>query len=268
MLTTAEPKISVLIAVYNAAPFIRETISAVLAQTYTDFELILLDDASTDNSADIIAEFKDSRLKYVRNAHNFGIAATRNRLAAMAKGEYIAVLDHDDICLPERLAVQADFLDKHNDVDMIGSYFELFCPPQAHLWRRLLTNLGWVWCHPLFPDLQDLWRGNVLMHPTIMYRRARFAHAEIAYRGEYSPAEDYDLVRQAMLKGLKLCNIPQVLLKYRLYGGNWSLQRKQAMLRADRKIKDELQELLQIKGSYYPYWKVMLRKLRLKFLVM
>ncbi len=267
MLTTCSPKVSVLVPVYNAQSFIAETIRQVLTQSFQDFELLLLDDASTDNTAEIIKQFcaNDKRIIYVRNEKNLGISDSRNRLMEMAKGEYSAVLDHDDVCLSERLEKQVNYLDSHNDIDMIGSWFELFCPTDAPLFRCLITNLGWVWCHPLYPTIDDLWQGNVMMHPTIMYRTAKINNLGIRYRQKYSPAEDYDLVRQALLNGLKLYNMPEILLKYRLYGGNHSLQKKQAMQKADFLIKSEVAELLGKKNAEpYPYWKVILQKLRWK----
>lgn len=268
MLTTANPKVSVLVPVYNGEKFIKETIAAVLAQTYDDFELILFDDGSTDGTRKVIETFDDKRIIYVCNKKNSGISTARNKLINMAKGEYIAVLDHDDICKPDRLKVQVNFLDKHQDIAMVGSWFELICPQGASLWRRLITNLGWVWCHPLRPDWNDLWKGNVLMHPTIMYRREVFNDLNIKYREEYSPAEDYDFVRQAMEKNLTLANIPQILVKYSLHGNNWSLLKKQEMMAADRKIKQELADKFGKKVKFfYPYWAVIAEKLRLKFMI-
>lgn len=268
MLTKSKPKVSVLIPVFNAERFIADTITAVLAQTYTDFELILLDDASTDKTAEIVKSFTDERIVYVRNTENLGISANRNKLISMARGEYIAVLDHDDICLPKRLEMQTGFLDKHQDIAMIGSWFELSCPKTSSLWRRIITNLGWVWCHPLHPSWDDLWKGNVMMHPTIMYRRKIFTDLGINYRAEYSPAEDYDLVRQAMEHNLQIANLPQILLKYNLHGNNWSLVKKEAMEEADHKIKKEIAKKFgKNRDWFYPYCLVMAEKLRLKFMV-
>lgn len=267
-MTNNAPKVSILVPVFNAERFIADTIAAVLAQTYTDFELILLDDASTDKTAEIVKSFTDERIVYVRNTENLGISANRNKLISMARGEYIAVLDHDDICLPKRLEMQTGFLDKHQDIAMIGSWFELSCPKTSSLWRRIITNLGWVWCHPLHPSWDDLWKGNVMMHPTIMYRRKIFADLGINYRAEYSPAEDYDLVRQAMEHNLQIANLPQILLKYNLHGNNWSLVKKEAMEEADHKIKKEIAKKFgKNRDWFYPYWLVMAEKLRLKFMV-
>lgn len=268
MCTSNQPKVSVLVPVYNAAPFIAATVRAVLEQTFADFELILLDDASTDKSAEIIARFDDKRIVYARNERNLGISATRNKLAAMARGDYIAVLDHDDICLPERLETQVRFLDKHPDIAMAGSWFELVCPPQASALRRLLLSPQWIWCQPLRPTLDDAWRGNVVMHPTAMYRRRLFEEHGIRYDESRTPAEDYDLVRQALFAGLKLANIPQILLNYNLHGSNFSLRQKALMRRADRMIKEEIRGRLSPRPKFfYPYFLLILQKLRPKFLI-
>ena len=267
MFTTANPKISVCVPVYNAAPFIAETVSAVLRQDMTDFELLLLDDASTDDSVAVIKRFNDKRIRLFRHKHNQGIAASRNFLIKQARGEYIAVLDHDDICLPERLRVQAAFLDSHPDIALVGSRFELFAPPSAALWRRLLINLGWVWCHPLFPTWQDARKGNVVMHPTIMYRRQIFVDCGINYDSRYTPAEDYDWVVQALAAGLKLANIPQVLLKYNLHGANCSFIRKKQMKQADAMVKQKITGILSCPVLHYPRILTILQKLRLKFMI-
>ncbi len=267
MFTTPPPKISVLVPVYNAAPFIGATIESVLAQSFTDFELLILDDASADNSAEIIAQYKDTRIKFFKNKTNLGISASRNRLVDLAQGEYIAVLDNDDICLPDRLKVQAEFLDSHPEIAFVGTWFELFAPRPVPLFKRLLVNMGWVWCHPLFPSWQDAEAGNVIMHPTSMYRRKVFADLGIQYNAVFTPAEDYDLVVQALAKDLKLANIPQVLLRYNLHGANASLVRKKQMKQADKLVKQKISSVLQRPLSYKPYWQVMLQKLRLKFMI-
>ena len=261
MLTTESPKVSILVPVYNAEKFIAETISAVLAQTYEDFELILLDDNSSDNTQKVISTFDDKRIIYKRNETNLGISENRNKLINMARGEYVAVLDHDDICLPDRLAVQVAFMDSHPDIAMAGSYFELRSLQNAPWWWRVIINLGWVWKHPKYPKMEDMWRGNVVMHPTVMYRRKLFLEAGIQYREEYSPAEDYDFVKQALLKGLKVYNIPQILLSYPLYGGNCSLRQRKKMRAVDRKV------LHKKTLFFYPYLLVMLQKLRLKHFI-
>lgn len=118
------PKISVLIPFYNRAAYLREAIDSVLAQTFTDFEIVALDDGSDDGSSDLVTAYSDTRIRLVRNAQNLGIPATRNRGIAEARGEYFAFLDSDDTALPERLARQAEFLDAHPDYAAVGAWIE------------------------------------------------------------------------------------------------------------------------------------------------
>ena len=105
---TEKIKVSVIIGVYNSEKYIEETIRSVLNQTYKNFELIVIDDGSTDKSFEIVAKLaeKDKRIKFLKNDRNLGVSATRNRLIDIAKGEYVAIMDSDDISLPERLEKQ------------------------------------------------------------------------------------------------------------------------------------------------------------------
>ena len=263
------PKVSVLVPVYNSAPYLADTIKAVLEQTFEDFELILLNDVSTDNSEEIILSFKDERIRYFKNEQNLGISPTRNKLLKLAdkNSKYLAILDNDDICLPDRFAAQVKFLDEHPEIFMCGTYFELFNSNPNLSWiKSTIINAGFVWCHPLFPTLKDALKGNVLMHPTAMIRHEDLVKYGILYRASYTPAEDYDLVRQALFLNLKLANIPQILLKYNLHGDNCSLRQKEKMATADLKIKREIAAFLNIKNfKLYPRVGVIAEKLRLKY---
>lgn len=117
-------KISVLIPFYNRASFLREAIDSILAQSYTDFEILALDDGSTDGSAKIVQAYCDPRIRLLRSPQNLGIPATRNRGIAEARGTYFAFLDSDDFALPDRLAQQSAFLDAHPDYAAVGSWIE------------------------------------------------------------------------------------------------------------------------------------------------
>ena len=265
------PKVSVLVAVYNSAPYIAETIKSVLNQTYTDFELVLLNDASTDESEKIIAEFKDPRIRYYKNESNLGISATRNKLMDLAdkNTQYYAVLDNDDLCAPTRLAKQVEFMDKNPDVSIAGSYFELFCSNKnINALKRFIINLGFVWCHPLRPSLKDALKGNVVMHPTCILRAKDLKENAIKYRQEYSPAEDYDLVRQILNKNLKLANIPIILTRYNLHGDNCSILQKNKINEMTEMIQQELAIFYGLPVTKrYPRWKVVMKKLRLKWFI-
>lgn len=115
------PAVSVLIIVHNRANTIGAAVRSVLAQTFADFELVVVDDGSTDHTAEVVANFADPRLRLVRTMPNQGIPLARNRALAEAQGRYIAWLDSDDVCHPERLRTQHDYLDQHPHTDMIGS---------------------------------------------------------------------------------------------------------------------------------------------------
>ncbi len=120
------PRVSVVLCVYNQAAYVAEAIASILGQTLTDLELIIVDNGSTDSSPEVVHSFTDPRIRYVRNERNLGHAGSLNRGRALARGRYLAIMDSDDISLPERLARQADFLDAHPDVAMCGSWVETF----------------------------------------------------------------------------------------------------------------------------------------------
>lgn len=270
MCTSNCPKVSVLIPVYNSAPFLEDAIRSILSQTFEDFELLLLNDASTDNSEEIIKTFSDTRIKYFSNKKNLGISGSRNRLMDLASGEYLAIMDNDDLSLPDRLRKQVEFMDKNPEVAMLGSWGKLFCkfPPSPGFFGRLkqrFINLGWIWCQPEHPDINDMLRGNPVMHSSSMLRRQALVRDNIRYNPSYTPAEDFDLCRQILAAGWKLANLSEVLFLYHYHGGNFSLKNKRSMRFADRKVKKDVLKLLEKKSFFYPYILVMLQKLRLKF---
>ncbi|NJC06216.1 glycosyltransferase involved in cell wall biosynthesis [Sphingomonas kaistensis] len=121
MAAMGAPAVSVLIIVHNRAHTIGAAVRSVLRQTLRDYELVVVDDGSTDGTAEVVASFKDARLRLVRTAPNQGIPLARNRALEEATGRYIAWLDSDDLCHPVRLRVQYDYLERHPRIDMIGS---------------------------------------------------------------------------------------------------------------------------------------------------
>ena len=126
MSEAVQPKISVVMPAYNAENYIREAIDSILAQTFRDFEFLIIDDGSTDHTVEIIRSYSDSRIRLYQNERNMGVAATLNRGLDLARGEYIARMDADDISLPERFAKQAAYMDAHPDVAVCGSNIILF----------------------------------------------------------------------------------------------------------------------------------------------
>lgn len=200
------PRISVLMPVYNGELYVREAIESMLNQTFTDFELLVLDDGSTDRTEEIVLSFNDSRIRYHRNASNIGIANNLNIGLAKARGEYIARFDGDDVSLPDRLQVQINFLDTHPDVGLCSTAMQLF-GKHSEVWIREH--------HPEAIKITMLFYSPVL-HASSMFRRRLFLDHELTYRQEAFPAEDYELWSRAV-KVCKLVNLPDVLYNYRIH---------------------------------------------------
>src|SRR5688572_6206385 len=115
------PKISVIVSTYNGERYIKETIASLLSQTFGDLELIVSNDGSTDRTAEILRSFDDNRLIVVESDRNRGIANSQNHAFSLARGEYVALQDHDDLALPVRLERQLAFLEEHSNVGLVGS---------------------------------------------------------------------------------------------------------------------------------------------------
>ena len=117
-----KPQVTVLTAVYNGLPYLKEAIESTLSQTYSDFEYLIIDDASTDDSVECILSYKDSRIRLMRNKKNLGVSSTFNKALSTITTPYVARLDQDDISLPNRLKEQIDYLDKHPDISVVSSW--------------------------------------------------------------------------------------------------------------------------------------------------
>lgn len=208
------PKVSVITITFNREDFIGEAIESVLAQSYKDWELLIIDDASTDNTKSIVQAFidKDPRIKYFKNDANLGIARSRNKGLDLSQGKYIAPLDSDDIWLNnEKLQKQVDFLDKNLDYAMLGGGI-------IHIDRgsRQMKKV-------LFPVYDSIIRNIILQYnpfpqSTLMYRK-NIALKCGGYSTDYTVCDDYDLWLKMGTKQ-KFTNIPQVLAGYRVHGGN------------------------------------------------
>ena len=212
------PRVSVLMPVYNTRPeFLREAMDSILSQSFRDFEFLILNDGSTDGRVEeVVGAYGDSRIRYVGSERNFGISGARNRLLDMAQGEYLAVMDHDDVSLPERLEKEVAFLDSHPDVGLVG------CQTTGVNGRGVSR----------FP-LDDLALRKSLMfhcgdicHPSCMMRRSVLEEHRLRYEAAFSPAEDHALFCR-MLPYTRFANLPDVLFCYRSWEGNTS--HRQAM---------------------------------------
>lgn len=208
------PKVSIITITYNREAFIRQAIDSVLAQTFKDWEMIIIDDASTDNTERIVKTYIDgeSRIKYFKNKVNLGIAKTRNRGLELARGIYIAPLDSDDTWLDQnKLQKQVEFLDINKDYCMLGGGIMRIDAESRHI-KKIL--------YPVYDSLirKIILQFNPFPQSTLLYRKD-VALSCGGYSTDYTICDDYDLWLKMGLKG-KFTNIPQVLAGYRVHGGN------------------------------------------------
>lgn len=206
--------ISIILPIYNGSQYLRQSIDSIIAQTYTNYELIIVNDGSTDNSASIVHSFSDPRVRYYEQ-ENKGLAATLNRCISISKGNFIARQDQDDISLPDRLEKQIAFLNARHHYGLAGT------------WAAILnadTVTDRFHQHPSDNiELQfELLFDNPFVHSSVMIRRDVFDRV-----GDYStdadrqPPEDYELWSRISRK-YKIANIPEVLHSYREVSGSMS----------------------------------------------
>lgn len=197
------PVVSVLMPVYNAEEYLRESIESILSQTFGDFEFLIINDGSTDNSAFIISSYSDERIRFVDRKH-FGISNTLNYGLKLAQGEYIARMDADDISLPQRLEKQVECMNKHKNIDVVGSYMAYLNSTPLHVVKYPIKNKDikaeFLFTYPF-------------SNPTMMYRREKIKNKKFFYRE--NKAEDYDLMSR-MINKFIMANLPVVLLYYRV----------------------------------------------------
>lgn len=218
-------KVSVLVPIYRTRPeFLREAIRSVLAQTFRDFELLLLDDCPEDDREFVICEFDDPRIVYRKNERNLGIAMTRNRLIDLSKGEYLAVFDHDDVCRPDRLEKEVAYLDTHPSCGVVGG--------------RIKPSNGTMVVYPENDDAIRLGMisGCCVWHPAAMIRKEVLLRTGVRYEAAYSPCEDYKLWFSLMSQ-TEFHNLPDVLIDYRWHENNTSVVHKDRLVLADMRCK-------------------------------
>jgi glycosyltransferase involved in cell wall biosynthesis len=201
------PKISVILPVYNAQSYLRESIESILNQSFQDFELIIINDGSTDGSLSIMESYKDQRIRII-NQSNAGLPISLNRAIASAKGEYLARQDADDISLPERLAKQVAYLDAHPQCALLGTWAQIVV-------EKTLTDRSLSHPH-MNGDIQlKLLFFNCFVHSSVMIRKSALKISGLyPEEKEKFPPEDYDLWLR-IAKHWEVANLPEMLLQYR-----------------------------------------------------
>lgn len=215
------PLVSVLMAVRNGMPYIRQAVESLLGQTLADWELIVADDGSTDDTPAYIRSLADSRVRYF-SLGQVGLVEARNFTLRAAQAPLVAVLDSDDVAMPDRLLQQYRFLKEHPDYVLVGTQVEDIDPEGRPLRRREF---------PL-EDQALRWRlffGMPFIHPSTMFRRQAALDCG-AYRPEFPLSEDYELFTRLAEYG-RLANLPQCLLHYRVHPHSLTTERLEVQLR-------------------------------------
>jgi glycosyltransferase involved in cell wall biosynthesis len=229
------PRVTVLMPVYNGAPYLREAIESILRQSFTDFEFLIIDDGSTDSSVSIVNSYPDPRIRLLENGRNLGLVPTLNWGIDLARGEFIARMDCDDISLPDRLAKQMLFMAAHPEVGVCGGWVEYFMGRELVL-KLPVTDVAIKQALPSY---------NPLAHPALMIRTVVLKTQPIYYNPEYLHIEDYELwVRLAVVTCF--ANLPEVLLKYRIHpkqiGRQYSAKQAQILQKIRTKLLPDFSE--------------------------
>lgn len=206
-----QPVVSVVMPVYNAEAYVGEAIESILAQTFDNFELIILDDGSTDRSGQVLKQYqqRDARIKII-SRENRGLVATLNEGIECSTGRYIARMDADDIALPERFSKQVEFLETHPDYVVVGSRVLLIDPEGLPICPfSTLTE------HEAIDSAHMEGESGAICHPASMLRRDMLQKVG-GYRQEMKYSEDFDLFLRLAEVG-KVANLPHILLKYRMH---------------------------------------------------
>ena len=208
------PTVSVIMAAYNGATLIEETIDSLIAQSFTDWELIVVDDCSPDDTVAVVRAYDDPRIRLIESERNGGPVVARNRAFAATAGRYIAALDQDDLCLPERLAKQVAFLDANPDVVLVSTAAQFLMDGKVSAGN---------WPRPLSPGLIDwLMRlQNPIVWSSVMFRSDAARRLVPFERPEMRYVEDFDFYHRIRKHGL-LAQIDEELLLYRCHAGGAS----------------------------------------------
>jgi glycosyltransferase involved in cell wall biosynthesis len=226
------PRISVLMPVYNTNPdHLKQAMDSVLAQTFSDFEFLIVNDASTDDRvAEIVRSYDDKRIRYIENERNMGISAVRNMMVDMAQGEYLAVMDHDDICAPTRFEKQITFMDAHPDHVLCGTAYKRFGS-----WLKAKTIR--------YPQHHDTIKATlffkcVVHHPSAFIRKSVMVDHGTRYDETLVSSNDRKLYLDLSMHG-KLHNLQEVLCFYRLHNQMTSKTKRQIIIQDQKRLRAE-----------------------------
>jgi glycosyltransferase involved in cell wall biosynthesis len=228
------PKLTVLMTVYNGEAYLRETIDSILNQTYKDFKFLILDNASTDGSREIIRSYNDPRIELVALPENIGQIAALNRGLDMSDTLYVGRIDADDISLPQRFERQVEFMDSHPRIGVCGTFAFTFGGKKSNRFSWPCTSED-IKARLLFEC--------VISHPSVVIRKSFFDKYKLRYNEELGHSEDWELWQKASAY-FELANIPGYLLKYRVHSQNVSKITAHMQLETAKKLDTDTLTLL------------------------
>lgn len=237
--------LAVLLPTYNAAAYIKTAIDSLLGQTFEDFDIYIYDDCSTDNTKEVVSQFKDSRIHYLKNPENYGIAKTLNIGLEFLENsyDYIARMDADDWCYPERFEKQLRYLKLHPEI--------VLCGTQGYWVRDLLKQPKKFWKAPEnhnFIKINLLFSGS-FGHSSIMFQAKFLRNNAVRYNEKIKTCEDWDLWTRIVRIG-KVANLPDFLMKYRILA--------QSNHRSETHQELHFNERSVIISNYWKYFDLML----------
>lgn len=229
------PRVSVLTPIYNTNPsHLREMIESILNQTFTDFEFLILNDSPDNTEIEkIVLEYAkhDKRIKYSKNEKNMGISDSRNKLLEMARGEYVAIFDHDDISMPTRLGQEVAVLDNHPEIGAVSGFLRLFGGKKENSLHKCPENDFEIKC--------TMCGGCYFSHTASMLRKSVLDENNIRYEAEFTPCEDFQLWNRLMDVTRFYC-IQSVLVDYRNFDGNTTSKTRKIMGRLHGVIRADV----------------------------
>lgn len=215
------PSISIIMPFYNPGEYLREAIDSILSQSFADFEFLILNDGSTDDSESLVLSYRDERIRYLRNERNRGLVYTLNRGLDEAAAPLIARMDADDVALPDRLQKQVDYLRAHPEADLVAAIVELMDAQGKPMgfWKEDHDHVEPAAIQAYLAS------NNCIAHPTVLARAEPFR--SLRYREEQGDAEDYDLWLRWISAGYHIHKVNEVLLRHRILPGSFTRMRQQ-----------------------------------------
>ena len=230
-----EPLVSVIMPVYNGEKFISEAVQSIIGQSYNNWEIVAINDASTDSSVEILKEFNETRIRIYENESNKGISYSRNRAIDLAKGKYIALMDNDDVSLPDRLSEQANYMENHEDIDVLSGANKIIDEK-----GELVQEITYVLKNPKYIKAKLLFE-NVFYNGTTMIRKAKLDEYNIRYRNNQYGMEDYRFWVECSKK-MNMTSIDSFIYKHRLHSDNETKKNKSQSVKEREKCYFEIQK--------------------------